>query len=1287
MSTPLRVRALLALAVLVAAAGGSRAQSCSVDFETLDFGAALLGEQRLRVLTVTNAGTASLPLDLPAQPCPEVPAFTVITNGHFDVAPGASRVIQIRFTPDVAGAYECLLDLGTNDCPPVTLAGWGQAYSAPIPGHIGLYRDTEAQVCQAPLDGPSQVVQVRVFAVLPEGVESITAAEFRIANLPVNGMPPAGRWTATWSSSLVIGNPIDGMAIAWSDPRPGPIVEIGYLLFTSNTQADWIGSDHTLAVVPWTTLAVVDAEGAYDIDVGGGDFTFNCTDPPSCPCFVPQQPLCVLQPGSLNFGVVTVGNAVEQSFTIWNQGEGVLAGFVAEDCPDFSLLAGGGVFGLSSGESRTVRVRFQPSSGGEQTCIITIGTEQCPELPCTGTGFAPEPICQVAPDSLDFGDFVLGGHASQIFTIWNAGAGVLEGEVSEDCPDFSLTEGGGPFSLPGGQALGVTVRFEPTVPGEQVCTIALGTAYCDPVTCTGSAHEPALGCTLEPSQLDFGDVVIGGSATRYASVFNTGDLPLTGTISLDDPQFSLNSGGGDFTLPPGNTGHAFSVRYTPLDQGPHTAAVSLGNDACAELPLFGRAHEPAPRCVLSPGAMDFGELILGQYAEGSFRVFNQGDGPLVGEITLVSEDFHLLSGGGIFTLLPGQMREVWLRFEPASYGPHTAQVELGSEACAALPLRGFARNPVSGSDHIGLYLDPAGTLCAADAPVGALLTLHLIATVPSFAAAGITGVEFRVAGLEALADLATISAEWLYAPAGGDLGTGIRFDFGAPQAGTLIEIGRLTILPLAYPGENVVLQLARSLDGDQLRVSDAAGRGWDVGGGRLTLNCQDPELCRCLDFENSACALSDTELDFGSVHYGITVHRNFSLSNVGYVPIAGVLQISGQYFSLTQGAGAFLLDPGETLNARATFLPGSAGTFEALITTGLGDCPQIHCHGTGTSGGGGNPLLGMYADDEATICDMGQNPGVTATVKVSAVLPAWLAGITAAEFRIDNLPVSGANGILSEYWNTYIVSGDPHVGITLTFDPPLDGPIARLGELDFYEINYNWIGLNYLMEIAAGARVVGTDFVQYWCNPGHFTFNCTGWCDCTWATPVVLSDFELQDLHGAARIRWSYAGGGDPEFRLEGEREGLSWQVAWQEAASGQCQAEDHAAALASAGSVYYRLWGRLPGEDWQPLRDEPLQVAGLPLRTALLAAHPNPFNPSVTVPFTLAAAGRARLAVYDVAGRQVRSLLDAEATVGPHVLIWDGRDGAGRPVGAGVYFLRLDAQGASESQKLVLLR
>ena len=62
-------------------------------------------------------------------------------------------------------------------------------------------------------------------------------------------------------------------------------------------------------------------------------------------------------------------------------------------------------------------------------------------------------------------------------------------------------------------------------------------------------------------------------------------------------------------------------------------------------------------------------------------------------------------------------------------------------------------------------------------------------------------------------------------------------------------------------------------------------------------------------------------------------------------------------------------------------------------------------------------------------------------------------------------------------------------------------------------------------------------------------------------------------------------------------------------------------------------------------------------------------------------------LTIFDVAGRVVRRLIEADQPAGEYGRRWDGLDESGRPVTAGVYLCRLEAQGASRTIKLVCLK
>ena len=88
------------------------------------------------------------------------------------------------------------------------------------------------------------------------------------------------------------------------------------------------------------------------------------------------------------------------------------------------------------------------------------------------------------------------------------------------------------------------------------------------------------------------------------------------------------------------------------------------------------------------------------------------------------------------------------------------------------------------------------------------------------------------------------------------------------------------------------------------------------------------------------------------------------------------------------------------------------------------------------------------------------------------------------------------------------------------------------------------------------------------------------------------------------------------------------------------------------------------------------------------LTAFPNPFNPSTTLRYYLPEAANIRMAVYDLAGRQVRILeVGIHREAGWHLLQWNGRDGAGNRLASGIYLIRLSMGSESTSRRVVLLK
>ena len=105
------------------------------------------------------------------------------------------------------------------------------------------------------------------------------------------------------------------------------------------------------------------------------------------------------------------------------------------------------------------------------------------------------------------------------------------------------------------------------------------------------------------------------------------------------------------------------------------------------------------------------------------------------------------------------------------------------------------------------------------------------------------------------------------------------------------------------------------------------------------------------------------------------------------------------------------------------------------------------------------------------------------------------------------------------------------------------------------------------------------------------------------------------------------------------------------------------------------------------PLHAYTTGIETTPAPLTRLHAAPNPFNPRVTLSFTLEAAGPVRLEVFDLLGRRVAVPAAGLFRAGDHAVAWDGRDADGRDVAAGVYMGRLTSSAGVCSAKMALVR
>jgi hypothetical protein len=131
--------------------------------------------------------------------------------------------------------------------------------------------------------------------------------------------------------------------------------------------------------------------------------------------------------------------------------------------------------------------------------------------------------------------------------------------------------------------------------------------------------------------------------------------------------------------------------------------------------------------------------------------------------------------------------------------------------------------------------------------------------------------------------------------------------------------------------------------------------------------------------------------------------------------------------------------------------------------------------------------------------------------------------------------------------------------------------------------------------------------------------------------------------------------------------------------------------------------WGDVPGnfQSWQraeawaapfKLTSTPLPSAvetreTTPFRFALDRNYPNPFNPGTAMNYQVARTSNVSIKVFDMTGREVRTLISGRKAAGAYTAVWDGTDNSGQKVTSGIYVCRMIAGGTTQIQKMTLLK
>jgi uncharacterized repeat protein (TIGR01451 family) len=990
----------------------------------LDFGGVIIGQTVFKSFELVNTGavtlsgtaSTSLPFDVPS------PAFVL--------APGETGLVSVAFSPVVAGNFSNVVvfdSSGGSSTNTVTGSGLTPPQLAILPGSLNFGTVAVGSNVQA-----SFTVTNIGGAALSNGLASIDGGPFTIlsgtpfnlpgfgsTNLVVRFAPSsavnfsnvvlfttsnAGSSTnsllgtgALVPTAAFSGSPTNGvkpLTVTFTDSSTGTITNRFWNFgdgSTTNTSVTTFSHTYTNGSTNTVTLTVTGPVGTNTLVRANYIAATNL------------PPHLSINPSSLAFGPVIIGQTNTQTFQVINNGDLTLTGTATSTVP----------FGVSSGSPFTVLARatnlisisFTPVSAGNFSNVVTFASNGGNSTnTVTGSGLTPGQLV-VSPGSINFGTVAVGSNVQASFTVTNTGGATLSNGVATiNSGPFTILSGT-PFNLAGFSSTNLVVRFAPSsavnFSNVVIFTTSNGGNSTNPVLGTG-ALVPAAAFTgsptngVKPLTVTFTDSSTGTITNRF---WNFGDGSTTNTSAT-----------------------TFSHTYTNGSTNTVTLTVTgpVGTNTLVRANYIASTNLP-PQLSLSPASLAFGPIIVGQTNTQTFQIINTGDLTLTG--TATSTVPFRVSSGSPFTVLARQTNLISISFTPVSAGNFSNVVTFTSNG-------GNSTNTVTGSGLTPAQLAVVpgkldfGIVPVGSAPQAAFTVTNLGGATLSNCTVSIDTGPFTI--LSALTfNLPGFSSSNLvvsFAPDNaGSFSNNIVVVSDNAGGSTNQVTGIGALVPAAeFTGSPTNGAKPLTVTFTDSSIGTITNRFWDFGDGKTTntaalivshtytevstntvqLQVSGPVGSSVMLRTNYIVAtnpppqlvITPTNNDFGQVTIGQIKLQSFVVVNIGSQQITGSIS-STLPFGLPDTS--FTVPAGQTGFVDVTFAPDAPGSFSNIVVftsnggnftngvTGIGLTPA-QLATSPASIDFGTVAVGSNAQASFTVTNLGESPLLNGIVSLSS---------------------------------------------------------------------------------------------------------------------------------------------------------------------------------------------------------------------------------------------------------------------------------------------------------------
>ena len=671
---------------------------------SLGFGGVDVGSSSQLILTISNSGNSDLTVTSISYPS----GFSGSWSGV--VAPGGSQNVTVTFAPTQAQSYSGTITVnsdmtdGTNtaSCSGIGIGGiislggslsFGDVIvNASSQKAFTIYNNGTGNLVVSSITYPSGFSgswsgtiaaggsQVVTATFSPTAVQSYSGslivnsdAVSGIATLPCSGVGIAQTRIIGLSGSMSFGNVTVGSSSQSTltiQNTGNSSLTVSSIAYPAGFSGAWSG---TIAAGASQNVTVTFAPTEAKSYSGNIIVNTNATAGTNVTAASGTGSGSVIRlSSSVNFGSVVVGDSVQRTLAIYNDGNESLSVY-GITYPD-AAYSGSWSGSIGAGSSRNVTVTFTPASNGDYSGTITvasdanIGTNQTSVV---ASADAETKIVNLS-GNMSFGDVVIGNSPQRTLTIQNTGNRPLQVYgISYTDPAFSGAWSG---TIAAGSSQNVTVTFTPSAAASYSETILVAsdaTSGTGNISCTGNGIAQTRIISISGSFI-FDDTVVGETNQTTMTISNSGNTALA-VSSISYP--AGFSGAWSGTIAAGGS-QDVTINFEPDAQGNFGGVMAVNSDSTSgtnSTVLWGVGIE---RVIRLTGDMDLGAVDVGEQANTVLTIHNDGNRELSVTGILYPEGF---SGSWSGTIAAGGSQNVTVTFVPVTEQNYDGTIIVGSD--------------------------------------------------------------------------------------------------------------------------------------------------------------------------------------------------------------------------------------------------------------------------------------------------------------------------------------------------------------------------------------------------------------------------------------------------------------------------------------------------------------------------------------------------------------------------------------------------------------------------------